>query len=86
MNKLIQFLCIFFGFWFISPAIAKNKTFTLASERRLLNRKLARGERVLFISVEHFYILCNELSMAGWMVYPALLEYNSKLRGVTVKG
>jgi hypothetical protein len=85
MQKFIQFfLCMFFGFFLLGPK-QLNKKFYLKQERRRINRELLRGERTFFIPIELFDVLVNELKLCGWTTDIALMDFNSKLRGVSVR-
>lgn len=85
MSKLIQFLCVFFGYILLTPAQAYGEKVSLRKERRRINKELRRGERVLHLPVELFDILTHGLREQGWHVEFGLGSYSSRLRDAYVR-
>jgi hypothetical protein len=84
MSKLIQFLCIFFGYILLSPKQAVKKV-SLLQERNHINKQLQRGERVLRIRAEFYNIIIAELRHRGWYVEHGLAQNSWHLRDAYVR-
>ena len=84
MNKFIQFLCLFFGLFLLTPTQASNQKLSLRQERKKINKQLKSGKRVLQIPNELFKVLIQELIDKGWRVQSGLGQYSNVLRDIYV--